>query len=468
MKAAIFFSFFVSLAPSTVPSYSSGSGDAGRQTGGASRCAPTQLKMLSVLRGGSGIPGDLTGTPGIRTTHRGRGRGRAEDDMGWEAWQGWARPTMQSAEDVASRPAMQTPLTPMSLDDEDVACDATSSATDDFPTDLNAEGEVLESDVLSDDVDVTQELSSIALETGMLARDPRPASPFLARPLSAASENNLKQDDVPREEVEEEEDMPSFSPLKITYTPRSSSPLQAGSTQKLDEIGHDALEAVEEALLERDQNTNIRPLYAPAESQASGFSKDGKEFVEVCLRDVTRRVLKAAGCGTHLQLGQGVHCFDKPLRLRLRSQDKKANAQRALHIEGVYTGEQERGAELTVVQGQWVLEARTSGSLVGMLCIFRHSLSLVTELKHVTGLTKPVQARNSLQPPLAHTLIHRPTTTTSERDTLPPPENLEALMIARGGPWVMVSLSLLAHSGTVMAVCGRGNVSMVVSTFTCL
>ena len=68
------------------------------------------------------------------------------------------------------------------------------------------------------------------------------------------------------------------------------------------EIGHDAVRAVQEALADRQLRAIKPPLFAPTEM--AGHAVDGGE-------GFTRRLVKGAGNGAHVRLGEGQHCLDK-------------------------------------------------------------------------------------------------------------------------------------------------------------
>ena len=69
-----------------------------------------------------------------------------------------------------------------------------------------------------------------------------------------------------------------------------------------DEIGHDAVRAIQEALAHRQQRASKPPLFAPAEMARHAF-EGGEGFA--------RRLTKGAGDGAHVRLSEGLHCFDK-------------------------------------------------------------------------------------------------------------------------------------------------------------
>ena len=280
---------------------------------------------------------------------------------------------------------------------------------------------------LSDDLDVTEELSSSKYpgfsqfvtphrtqplksmtplgQTG--SADPRGKTPDSCR---AATAKSLSSADfaTPRVHIDGAKashdgfDHPGKGGPRIEGmddSSRASTPLPSPAMN----FCHDAVQAVQEVLALRDA---APPTFAVAESELGDASSTG-------------RLLKAAANGALVRLSDGVHVLHKPLRLRVRSADKRQCVREAaarsdarlvpariLHIEGRGAGQswdtfgsEARGKSCTRLEGQVVMERGMCGSIAGVQ------------------------------------LMERRSSETEQR----------VLMCVRGGPWALVSVSMVAH-----------------------
>jgi len=300
-------------------------------------------------------------------------------------------------------------------------------------------------DELSDDVDVTEELSSFDDEKFPRLQSLTPmVSGKVLHTFGDGHRDRLDRFDVTSTPV-------TSHPTRL-FTAHQSLPEQMLPTvpspsQPITyvEIGHDAVQAVQEALAHRDTHTNLPPEFAPAERQfASGSSGRGSGVVEGRERfdalDCTRRLVKEVKNGAHMRLAEGLHVFEKQLRLRVRSADKRTQRreresvdaaadstgkrteeggrepQRVLHLEGRGCGDGGSGKSgggqksVTVVAGQWMLEGGTCGSVAG--------------------------ARLTTRVAVAQDDHERESEREREKEG-------DVLMTVRGGPWAFMSASLV-------------------------
>jgi len=330
-------------------------------------------------------------------------------------------------------------------------------------------------DELSDDVDVTEELSSSKFPgpsghtTPQISPSLQSLTPMFSgkvlHTFGAGHRDRLDRFDVTSTPV-------TSHPTRL-FTAHESLPEQMLPTvpspsQPITyvEIGHDAVQAVQEALAHRDTHTNLPPEFALSERQfVSGSSGRGSGVVEGRERfdavDCTRRLVKELANGAHMRLAEGLHVFKKQLRLRVRSADKQTQRreresvdaaadstgkrteegggepQRVLHLEGRGCGDGGSGKggggqkSVTVVAGQWMLEGGTCGSVSGARLTTRVAVAQDDHKRE------------------------------SERER---EKEGDVLMTVRGGPWAFMSASLVTHR----CVCTWVGIWHVSGCFWCL
>ena len=293
----------------------------------------------------------------------------------------------------------------------------------------------------------------------------------------------------------------------------SPAPPEAACAQ----VGHDAVRAVQEALANRQRRTR-KPVFVPAEMVSSPqlnspqptspqltpphltsrftflTSRSTLHLAPSTLQGATsglagdaslrasehalggadgfaRRLIKGAENGAHVRLDTGLHCFDKTLRLRVRSSDKGARLADAAHAaggpgaprprlvpfvvgaeEGPYVDAGGGGGRVLNVEGRahGGGEIGRSGTAGGGQQASRQSAVSCVEGRWVmeSGVCGSVTGAY-----LTSQGLHG-----SESDV----DRGEVLLAVRGGPWALLSVSLRVCGGLVVGLAGQGNASMVV------